>query len=206
MSRDVLGVVLAGGRARRMGGGDKPLRVLGGRPLLAHVLDRLAPQVALTILNANGDPGRFAGFGLPVVGDGMADFPGPLAGILAALDWAAVERPDLPLVLSAPGDSPFLPHDLRERLLAARAEARTPLACAASGGHTHPPIGLWEVGLRHDLRTALQEGERKIDRWTQRHGCAAAIWPTEPHDPFFNTNTPEELAEAERLLHRQPAS
>ncbi|WP_431280600.1 molybdenum cofactor guanylyltransferase MobA [Humitalea sp. 24SJ18S-53] len=204
MPRNVLGVVLAGGLARRMGGGDKPLRDLGGRPLLAHVLDRLAPQVALTVLNANGDPARFAAFGLPVVPDGLPDHPGPLAGILAALDWAATERPDLPLVLSAPGDTPFLPADLLSRLLAARAAARTPLACAESGGHTHPPIGVWDVALRHDLRAAILAGERKIDRWTARHGCATAIWPTEPYDPFFNANTPEELIEAERLLHRAP--
>jgi molybdenum cofactor guanylyltransferase len=197
---DTLGVVLAGGLARRMGGGDKPLRLLGGRPLLDHVLERLRPQVAATILNANGDPGRFAAYGLPVVPDGLPDHPGPLAGVLAALDWAAEHRPDLPWVLSVAGDGPFLPLDLAARLHTARAEAGAPLACACSAGQTHPPIAIWPTSLRDDLRAALLAGERKIDRWTTRHGIAHAGWPTEPFDPFFNANAPEDLAEAERHL------
>jgi len=200
MRSDTLAVVLAGGLARRMGGGDKPLRDLGGRPLLAHVLERLAPQVSAVILNANGDSARFAAWGLPVVADGLPDHPGPLAGILAALDWAAAMQPDLPFVASAPGDSPFIPRDLVVRLHAAREDAGVPLACARSGGQTHPPIGLWPVALRHDLRAALLGGERKIDRWTARHGVAHADWPIAPYDPFFNANAPEDLAEAERLL------
>lgn len=201
-ARSTMGVVLAGGLARRMGGGDKPLRMLGGRPLLDHVLARLAPQVSLVIVNANGDPARFASWGLPVVADGLPDYPGPLAGILAALDWAAAERPDIAWVASAPGDGPFLPSDLVARLHAARAAAGVPLACARSGGQAHPPIGLWPVGLRGDLRAALIAGERKIDRWTARHGCAHADWPATPVDPFFNANAPEDLAEAEALLAR----
>ena len=200
MRGDTLAVILAGGLARRMGGGDKPLRTLGGRPLLDHVLDRLRPQAAAVVLNANGDPARFAGYGLPVVPDGLPDYPGPLAGVLAALDWAAERHPDLAWVASAPGDSPFIPVDLVERLHAARAAAGVPLACARSAGQAHPPIGLWPVALRGDLRAALLAGERKIDRWTARHGCAHADWPDAPLDPFFNANTPEELAEAERLL------
>ncbi|MBB5687907.1 molybdenum cofactor guanylyltransferase MobA [Roseomonas alkaliterrae] len=200
MRDDTLGVVLAGGLARRMGGGDKPLRLLGGRPMLDHVLARLAPQVAGMILNANGDPARFAGHGLPVVADGLPDHPGPLAGILAALDWAAGQRPDLAWVVSVPGDSPFIPHDLVARLQAARAAQGVPLACARSAGQAHPPVGLWPVALRDDLRAALLGGERKIDRWTARHGCAACDWPADPVDPFFNANAPEDLAEAERLL------
>jgi molybdopterin-guanine dinucleotide biosynthesis protein A len=200
MRSDTLAVVLAGGLARRMGGGDKPLRGLGGRPLLAHVLERLIPQVPAVILNANGDSSRFTAWGLPVVADGLPDYPGPLAGILAALDWAAEHRPDLPWVASVPGDSPFIPADLVARLHAVRAEAAVPLACARSGGQAHPPIGLWPVALRTDLRAALLAGERKIDRWTARHGVAHADWPTEPYDPFFNANAPEELAEAEGLL------
>jgi molybdenum cofactor guanylyltransferase len=199
---DTLAVVLAGGLARRMGGGDKPLRPLAGRPLLDHVLDRIGPQVAAMVLNANGDPARFAGYGLPVVPDGLPDHPGPLAGVLAALDWAAARRPDLPWVVSAPGDCPFLPRDLAARLHAAREAAGVPLACArsAESGRTHPPIGLWPVALRGALRGALLAGERKIDRWTARHGCAPADWPAEPLDPFFNANAPEDLAEAERML------
>ncbi len=200
MKRQTLAVVLAGGLARRMGGGDKPLLALGGRPILTHVLDRLAPQAALTILNANGDPRRFQDFGLPVVADGLPDHPGPLAGILAALDWAARERPDLPIVLSCPGDTPFLPEDLLERLVSARYAAGVSLACAASGGFTHPPIGIWDVALRHDLRAAILSGERKIDRWTARHGCVSAAWPVTPRDPFFNANTPDDLRVAESLL------
>lgn len=197
---EVLAVVLAGGLARRMGGGDKPLRLLGGRPLLAHVLDRVAPQVAGIILNANGDPARFAGFGLPVVADSLADHPGPLAGVLAGLDWAAAHRPEIGTLLSVPGDGPFLPPDLVVRLEAARRTAGLPLACAASGGWTHPPIGLWPVALRGELRAALLAGERKIDRWTARFGCATAEWGILPIDPFFNANAPEDLAIAETLL------
>jgi molybdopterin-guanine dinucleotide biosynthesis protein A len=201
-----LGVVLAGGLARRMGGGDKPLRTLGGRPLLAHVLARLRPQVAGLLLNANGDPARFNGFGLPVVADGVPDHPGPLAGVLAALDWAAARRPGLDWVASVPGDSPFIPPDLVARLHAARQAAGVPMACARSGGWAHPPVALWPVALRGELRAALEGGERKIDRWTARFGCAAAEWPDRPHDPFFNANTPEELSEAEALLRSGAAA
>jgi molybdopterin-guanine dinucleotide biosynthesis protein A len=200
MRADTLGCILAGGLARRMGGGDKPMRRLGGVPMLDHALARLAPQVTAVMLNANGDPARFAAYGLPVAPDGLPDHPGPLAGILAALDFAAEHRPDCPWVVSVPGDSPFIPDDLVARLHAVRAEAGVPLACARSDGQTHPPVGLWPVGLRDDLRAALLEGERRIDRWTARHGCAAADWPVQPVDPFFNANAPEDLAEAERLL------
>jgi molybdopterin-guanine dinucleotide biosynthesis protein A len=200
MRDDTLAVVLAGGLARRMGGGDKPLRLLAGRPLLDHVLERLRPQVPSVVLNANGDPTRFAAWGLPVVPDGLPDHPGPLAGILAALDWAASRRPDLPWVVSVPGDSPLIPRDLVARLHAARQAAGVPLACALSAGQTHPPIGLWRVDLRDALRQALEAGERKIDRWTARHGIAHAEWPDRPVDPFFNANAPEDLAAAEALL------
>jgi molybdopterin-guanine dinucleotide biosynthesis protein A len=205
------GVVLAGGLARRMGGGDKPLRPLAGRPLLAHVLERLRPQVSGLLLNANGDAARFAGFGLPVIADGIPDYPGPLAGILAALDWAAdswtgpgQERPEW--IVSVPGDSPFIPADLVARLHAARLAAGVPMACARSGGWSHPPVALWPVALRQPLRDALESGERKIDRWTARFGCASAEWPAAPFDPFFNANTPEELAEAEALLQSDAAA
>lgn len=184
-----------------MGGGDKPLRAIGGRTLLERVVARLRPQCAALILNANGDPTRFAEAGLPVVQDDVPDFVGPLAGILAALDWTAANRPDLACVVSAATDSPFLPHDLVQRLHTACEEAGVPLACAESNGQAHPVNALWPVRLRHDLRRALvDEGLRKIDRWTARHGVALATWPAEPIDPFFNANTPDDLAEAERLL------
>ena len=196
-----LGVLLAGGLARRMGGGDKPLRRLAGRTILERVVERLAPQCDGLIVNANGDPARFADLGLPVVADDVPGFAGPLAGILAALDWSAAHRPGLQWVASAAADSPFLPRDLVARLHAARATAGVPLACAESGGQAHPVNALWPVVLREDLRRALvDEGLRKIDRWTARHGVALATWPTKPVDPFFNANTPEDLAEAERLL------
>jgi molybdopterin-guanine dinucleotide biosynthesis protein A len=191
-------VILAGGRATRMGGGDKPLRLLRNVPILNHVLARIARGGRPLVLNANGDPQRFAAYGLPVVPDALADYPGPLAGILAGLDWAHAVG-GIETMLSVPGDCPFIPLDLAERLEEARARQSVPLACAGSGGWTHPVIGLWPVALRQDLRVALEAGERKIDRFTARFGCATAEWSTEPFDPFFNVNTPEELAEAEQL-------
>ncbi len=194
------GVLLAGGLARRMGGGDKPMRVIGGRTILERVIARLAPQCDGLILNANGDPARFAAFGLPVIADGVPDFPGPLAGILAALDWAAANRPGVKFMLSAAADCPFLPRDLVARLAAAREAQDAELAVAASGGQSHPVIGLWSVRLRDELRHALVvEDIRKIDRWTARYKLATVSWPTAPVDPFFNANTVEDVAEAERL-------
>jgi molybdopterin-guanine dinucleotide biosynthesis protein A len=196
----VLGLVLAGGLARRMGGGDKARISVGGRTILQRVLARLAPQCEAVVINANGDPARFSDTALPVVPDSVAGFAGPLAGILAGLDWTAAHRRDLVDLVSVPGDCPFLPADLVARLAAARARAGTPLACARSGETRHPVVGLWPVALREDLRRALlDEGLRKIDAWTARHGLATANWPTDPIDPFFNVNTPEDAAAAERL-------
>ncbi|KRR08941.1 molybdenum cofactor guanylyltransferase [Bradyrhizobium jicamae] len=197
---DIPGVLLAGGLARRMGGGDKPMRTIGGRTILDRVVTRLSPQCDGLILNANGDPARFAAFGLPVIADGVADFPGPLAGILAALDWMAANRPEVTLVLSAAADCPFLPRDLASRLHQALIDENAELAVAASGGQSHPVIGLWSVALRDELRHALVvEDIRKIDRWTARYKLATVTWPTEPLDPFFNANTVDDIAEAERL-------
>ena len=193
-------VVLAGGLGRRMGGGDKPMREIGGRTILEHVIERLAPQCDGLVLNANGDPARFARFGLPVVADTVEGYPGPLAGVLAALEWAAANRPRVEWVVSAAGDCPFLPRDLVERLQQARRNEGADLAVAASGDQTHPVIGLWKVAARDELRHALvEEDMRKIDRWTARYKLATVSWPTEPVDPFFNANTVEDLAEAERL-------
>ncbi|UDL90471.1 molybdenum cofactor guanylyltransferase MobA [Mesorhizobium sp. PAMC28654] len=195
-----VGVVLAGGLARRMGGGDKPMRQIGGRTILSRVIERLAPQCDGLILNANGDPKRFASFGLTVIPDTVGDLPGPLAGVLAALDWTAANRLETEWVVSAPGDCPFLPRDLVDRLQSARVDQDAQLAVAASGDQTHPVIGLWSVALRHELRHALvEEDVRKIDRWTERYRLAKVTWPLEPLDPFFNANTPEDMAEAERL-------
>ena len=194
------GVILAGGLARRMGGGDKPMRRIAGRSLLQRVIDRLAPQCDGLVLNANGDAARFAAFGLPVIADSVADFPGPLAGILAGLGWVALHRPDAQWMLSAPGDCPFLPRDLVSRLHAARIAEDAQLAVAASAGQSHPVIGLWDVRLRHELRHALvNEDIRKVGRFTARCSVATVEWPSEPLDPFFNANTIDDLAEAERL-------
>ena len=200
----VLGLVLAGGLARRMGGGDKARIRIGGSTILERVLARLKPQCSTLILNANGDPKRFADTGLPVVADSVADFPGPLAGILAGLDWAAAEAPAIADMVSVPGDCPFLPADLVGRLVQARRAERVPLACARSGAWRHPVIGIWPVALRGDLREALiKKGLRKIETWTARHGVAIADWPDLPVDPFFNVNTPEDAAEAERIAAQQ---
>ena len=200
MRDDTAGLVLAGGLARRMGGGDKVLRPLGGRAMLDHVLASLRPQVAACLLNANGDPARFGAWGLPVAADGMPDFPGPLAGVLAGMDWVAEHRPDLPWLVSLPGDNPFAPPDLVARLHIAREAAGTPIACAASGPHRHPPVALWPVALRGELRSSLLAGERRVGAWAARWGCALATWEAGPGDPFFNANTPEEMAEAERRI------
>lgn len=196
-----LGVLLAGGLARRMGGGDKPMKTIAGRTILERVIERLKPQCDQIILNANGNASRFASFGLPVVADTIEGFAGPLAGVLTALDWTAAHRPDVEWVLSTATDCPFLPHDLVARLQHARISKGAQLAVAASGDQVHPVIGLWNVALREDLRHALVvEDMRKIDRWTARYKLATVTWPDKPIDPFFNANTIEDLAEAERLV------
>lgn len=200
----ILGLLLAGGQSRRMGGGDKCLRPLGGRPLLERVITRVRPQVDGLVLNANGDPARFERFGLPVVGDSIPDYAGPLAGILAGLDWAAEHRPDCPVVVSVPTDAPFLPADLVARLIRGMAAADAELVCAEAGGQAHPVVGLWPVRLRDDLRCAVtEEGLRKVDRWTARYRFATVAFdhPTAAGaDPFFNANRPEDFDAAERLL------
>jgi molybdopterin-guanine dinucleotide biosynthesis protein A len=195
-----LGLVLAGGLARRMGGGDKTRISIGGATILQRVLACLKPQCSRVIINANGDPSRFADTGLTVVADSVPDFAGPLAGILAGLDWAAANAPDIEWLLSVPGDCPFLPQNLVTRLHEARAAADVPLACARSGEWRHPVIGLWPITLRDDLRHALtSEGLHKIELWTARHGVVIAGWPDTPVDPFFNVNTPADAARAQKL-------
>lgn len=199
-----LGLVLAGGQARRMGGGDKALLRIGKSTILDRTLFHLTPQCADTIINANGDPARFAFTGLTVIADDVAGFAGPLAGILAGLDWCAAHRPDLQWIISVPGDCPFLPADLVTRLHAAREAENQLLACARSGEWRHPVVGLWRVDLRHDLRHALvDEDLRKIEVWTARHGIAIADWPDKPVDPFFNVNTPEDVAKANAVVAEQ---
>lgn len=209
-----LGVILAGGLATRMGGGDKGLLQLGGQSLLAHVIDRLAPQVAGLALNANGDPARFADLGLPVLPDTIAGYAGPLAGVLAGLDWAAGQG--AVCIVTAAADTPFFPRDLVDRLMRAAQGQAYPLVLATtprtgdealkSGGgrrvNRHPTFGLWPVALRDDLRAALTDGLRKVVLWTDRNDGREALFPADPFDPFFNVNTPEDLIRAQHLLEQ----
>lgn len=203
---DVPGVILAGGRATRMGGGDKGLRALGGARLIDHVIARLGAQAGPLAINANGDPARFADLGLPVLADSMPDHPGPLAGVLAGLDWAAELGAEA--IVTAAADTPFFPADLVARLRTAAGPSGLALAATpdAEGRlRRHPTFGLWPVALREDLRAALSSGLRKIVLWTDEHGAGTAEFAALPFDPFFNVNTPEDMAEAERLL-RGPAA
>jgi molybdopterin-guanine dinucleotide biosynthesis protein A len=203
---EVTGLLLAGGLARRMGGGDKCLVRLGGRTLLELVLERVRPQVGALVLNANGDPARFAAYGLPVVADSVPGFAGPLAGVLAGLEWAAVGAPAVRYVVSIATDTPFFPADLVARLMEPVERGGAEIACAASGGRTHPVFGLWPVSLAGELRRAVvDEGMRKIDLWTARYRTVAVEFSREPFDPFFNLNTPEDLALAEELLRGRTA-
>ncbi len=204
--RVIPGVILAGGRASRMGGGDKGLRQLGEARLIDHVIARLKPQCGPLALNANGDPARFADLGLPVLADSLADRPGPLAGVLAGLDWAADLGADA--IVTAAADTPFFPADLVARLQAAAGPSG--LALAATRGPDgqalrQPTFGLWPTALREDLRTALQEGLRKIVLWTDRHGAGTALFDAAPFDPFFNVNTPQDIETAEAMLRQGAA-
>ena len=197
------GLILAGGLARRMGGGDKSLLSLGGQSVLSHVINRLRPQVSQILLNANGDPARFSDYDLPVLPDSLPDFPGPLAGVLAGLDWAAEHGHSH--IVTAAADTPFFPADLVEKLTNAAKKQNKPIALAATphperGALRQPTFGLWPTDLRHDLRAALQGGLRKIVAWTDQHGTALAEFSTDGFDPFFNLNTPEDMVEAERMI------
>ena len=198
----VLGLILAGGLARRMGGGDKVLLPLAGRTLLERVIERLWPQCAAGLaLSANGDPARFRGFPGRILPDGVPDHPGPLTGILAGLDHAAAFHPDAAYVASVSGDAPFLPRDLIARLVAARDDAA--IVLAASGERQHYTVALWPVRLRQDLRAALVErGERRVGSFIDRHGAAVVRWPVAPFDPFHNVNTPDDLNTAAALCER----
>ena len=202
---DVAGVLLAGGRSSRMGGGDKGLLDIAGRPMLAHVIERLKPQVGPMVINANGDPGRFARFGLPVVPDTVGGFAGPLAGVLAGMRWAVGAAPRARTIVTVSTDAPFLPRDLVARLRAAVADRTTAVALASSGGELHPVVGLWPVALADDLEAALDSGLRKVLHWTDRHGTVSVEFPFieiggRTVDPFFNANTPAELEEARAML------
>lgn len=202
---DCMGVILAGGLARRMGGGDKPLVEIAGRPILQHVIDRLKPQCGLLAINANGDPARFSAFGLPVICDSVEGFAGPLAGVLAGMEFGAAKG--AAHVLSAPGDTPFLPADLLSRLQGARMRTGATIAVAASNGRTHHAVALWPVALRDDLRRALvADDERRVSAFIGRHANVTVDWPIEPCDPFFNVNRPEDLARAEVIAKEESRS
>ena len=201
---EVLGIILAGGKATRMGGSDKGRLEIGGQSLLLRVIDRLEPQVAGLALNANGDLSRFSDMGLPVLPDTLPDHPGPLAGVLAGLDWAAEQGVDR--IVTAAADTPFFPRDLVARLEAEAEGMAVPLVIAASREAAtgklwrQPTFGLWPVSLRHDLRAALEGGLRKVALWVEGHGGREAVFENTGQDPFFNINTPEDLATARRLV------
>ena len=198
----ICGLLLAGGQSRRMGGGDKCMQLLGGVTLLARVIDVARPQVDELILNANGDPARFKEYGLPVVGDVVDGFAGPLAGILTGLEWSRDNRPACSWVASFACDAPFAPNDLISRLSGAIEDQNGELGCASSNGRDQPVIGLWPVALAAELRTALvDEDIRKVDVWTARYRLGRANWAIDPVDPFLNVNRPEDLARAEDVLY-----
>jgi len=201
----IVGVILAGGRSQRMGGGDKCLQPLAGQPILAHVIARFAPQVSTLVINANGDPQRFANFGLPVFGDAVAGFAGPLAGVHAGLEWTRLHCPEASAIATVAADSPFFPPDLVARLAAQRDADNAILAVARSADGLHPVFGLWSVTLEDTLLRALRDGERKMTDWVASQGGVAVDFPPveiggRTVDTFFNINRAEDLAEAERLL------
>ncbi len=201
----VVGILLAGGKSSRMGGGDKCLLPLAGRPILAHVIERLKPQVAELIISANGDPARFSAFGLPVVEDRLGFYAGPLAGILAGLEWARTNRPESRFAITAASDTPFLPADLVDRLRSASGEGEANLVVARSAEGMHPVFGLWPVTLAPDLEASLMSGDRKVSDWVRQHQAREVMFPPvkiegRTIDPFFNVNRPDELAAAEAFL------
>ena len=203
LRNDVIATVLAGGLARRMGGRSKGMLELGGRSLFDHVIARLRPQVRMIILNTNDAEPRLAPAGFSVAPDMLPGRPGPLAGVLAGLDWAFANVPGLNWIVTVPTDTPFLPNDLVKRLFEVVTASGADMACAASAGRRHPVVGLWPVCLRNDLRDALiREGVRKIDAWTGRYRVVEASFNDQPFNPFFNINTPHDLEEARALLAR----
>lgn len=200
----VVGILLAGGRSSRMGGGDKCLRVIHGKPILARIIARLRPQVSDIIINANGDEARFAAFGLPVVADSIAGYAGPLAGVEAGLAWVKTNRPGVNYAVTVATDTPFFPEDLVEKLVAA-SDDESELRVARSEVGMHPVIGLWPVALGDALKASLERGERKAGAWVKDHDAIEVFFPSlevrgRTLDPFFNINAPEDLAKAEALV------
>lgn len=202
----VAGVLLAGGLSKRMGGGDKSLRPVGGRSILDRVVAAVRPQVGPLVLNANGNTERFDHLGLPVVPDSVPGYAGPLAGVLTGMEWARINAGGIRWLASFATDAPFLPGDLVHRLLRAVEAEGADLAIARSGGQDHPVFGLWPVRFADTLRRALvEERLRKVGAWTARFRLAVAEFAVTPVDPFFNANRPEDLAEAERLAAKADA-
>lgn len=204
MPERVVGVLLAGGKSSRMGGGDKCLRELGGRQILARIIERLDPQVTEIVINANGDPSRFDSFHLPVVADDITGFQGPLAGVHAGLQWVKKNRPDADYIVTVATDTPFFPENLVRKLLSARDKGSS-FRIAQSDKGTHPVIGLWPIGLAEALEQSLRRGERKVTTWTEDHGAQPVFFSQvevggRRVDPFFNINAPNDLTEAEGLL------
>ena len=201
MHNNITCVILAGGLSRRMGHIDKAFIGLDNKPLLAHVLGQMQPQTAITIINANGDPERFSQWGLPVVADTVEDFPGPLAGVLAAMEWNRKHQPQNRWIISVPVDSPFVPGDLVTRLLVSVEQNRADMACAKSNNRHHPVIGLWPVALADNLRQSITcESIRKVDLWTSRFNLVHTEFDTTNGDPFFNINRPQDVEQAEQIL------
>ena len=201
----VIGVLLAGGQSRRMGGGDKCLAELAGKPLLAHVIDRLKPQTSALVLNANGDLSRFSGFDLPTISDPIKGFAGPLAGVLAGFTWARENAPDAQWIVTAATDTPFFPLDLVAKLLDTTKGQYPAIALATSNERMHPVFGLWPVALADDLHQALESGTRKVLDWTGRHTTMTTAFPEiqiggTAIDPFFNVNSPDDLTHAEAAI------
>lgn len=198
---EIVGVLLAGGLSRRMGGGDKNLNSVGGKSILYRVIARISGQVDGLVLNANGDPDRFAQYGLPVVADTVPDFAGPLAGVLAGMRWAIEHRPEATHILTVPTDAPFLPENLVSAMVEPIVNGDADIACASSAGRSNPVCALWPIRLADELEAAMiEEGIRKVDIWTARYRLTTVDFPCDPVDPFFNANRPDDLAEAERLL------
>ncbi len=197
----VAGVLLAGGQSRRMGGGDKCLRPLGGQPILARIIETVAPQVSRLVINANGDPERFASFGVPVAADTVDGYAGPLAGVLTGMEWVAANAPECVWIATFATDAPFLPDDLVERLCEAVSNGAADMACAQSNSRRHPVFGLWPVALSAELRSALVvRGVRKVDDWTDGYNRREVEFAVDAIDPFFNVNRPEDLTAAESYL------
>ena len=197
----VAGILLAGGQSRRMGGGDKCLRLLGGQPILARIIERVAPQVSRLVINANGDPDRFASFGVPVAADTVDGYAGPLAGVLTGMEWVAANASECTWIATFATDAPFLPDDLVERLCEAVSSGAADMACALSNGRRHPVFGLWPVVLSAELRNALVvRGVRKVDDWTDGYNLGEVEFAVDAIDPFFNVNRPEDLTFAESYL------